>query len=766
MNYPGDSLNSDQIRVIELLPGQWDEEIHCDLYKVSLSSNPHYEALSYVWGSKGAQRKIRLNGQIHSVTFNLYCALRRFRRKESPTILWVDALCINQTDIGERTHQVRMMGQIYKMCAIVIVYLGEGSSNSKSIPDFQGDAVEYFGDDRDLGHIRPFMKGYYTSMQPSGYNIAFDPRPAFALIRMLSMNEHIHKLPLFEASEQTSFSSDRVSQLSEALRCMMNNPWTPWWSRIWVVQEVVMPREVKIVYGNVSAPWTILADAARFYAVHTRSCCSKVAAIMSQDCLKVLLDFSQRISAIEIFRKAYNAENSNEEEAAQELESLNTEIGSDEIEERSLLSLLQQFRDRQATDPRDKIYALLSLVKHRPGQQILSPDYSLSEIEVFRGATLKCISDTGSLSVLNSTFIRKLRQDLPTWMPDWGAPGEYTRGGRTEALALYNSYIRFSNRLSKLIRLAGRYVGAVTNVGDIMWSGNALTAKATLLQWIETINGPSETKRITWRELCNIFCADVLYLSPNFQGRTRVLRTKFVDRTTFLAWTFTSNRSPGPLDGLWYAQGKSTNWVSRETDWQESLEKGILEVEDISDGLGFFGRVFSAKGQGKIIELIFRQMGYQLQEDFKYDPITKGRIGDIMRYLEEEEKKYMAKDIGHKPFSRLEDRIVDGLGLKYKEIEHEAGIVDHSIMTATLGRRLIITDNQYIGLGPAESKVGDHLFLLDGARTPFVLRRSIPFDERYKMVGDCYVQGLMDADTLEENLDRDGVRDWNPIVLE
>jgi hypothetical protein len=47
-----DSLNSEtnQIRVVELVPGRWNDAINCNMRTVSLDEQPSYEALSYVWG--------------------------------------------------------------------------------------------------------------------------------------------------------------------------------------------------------------------------------------------------------------------------------------------------------------------------------------------------------------------------------------------------------------------------------------------------------------------------------------------------------------------------------------------------------------------------------------------------------------------------------------------------------------------------------------------------------------------------------------------
>lgn len=120
-----DHLEGDQIRVLTLEPGSSEEDISCRLSTVSLSSRPQIETLSYCWGSQDLAQPLLLNGQAFSVTENLYSALFHLRLQNRPLYLWVDALCINQEDVFERSSQVEMMREIFKSCTCVYVWLGE-----------------------------------------------------------------------------------------------------------------------------------------------------------------------------------------------------------------------------------------------------------------------------------------------------------------------------------------------------------------------------------------------------------------------------------------------------------------------------------------------------------------------------------------------------------------------------------------------------------------------------------------------------------------
>ncbi|KAF2022432.1 hypothetical protein BU24DRAFT_488641 [Aaosphaeria arxii CBS 175.79] len=50
----------------------------------------------------------------------------------------------------------------------------------------------------------------------------------------------------------------------------------------------------------------------------------------------------------------------------------------------SLLKLIDMFHTHEASDPRDKVYALLNLAVHDNPAQLLRPDYELSWKQVFR----------------------------------------------------------------------------------------------------------------------------------------------------------------------------------------------------------------------------------------------------------------------------------------------------------------------------------------------------------------------------------------------
>lgn len=95
-----------------------------------------YQAVSYTWGDPPADHVIELNGTSFSVLRNLWAFLHQARANRVTGYLWIDAICIDQTTIAERNHQVGMMGDIYYSASNVIVWLGEcGASNGSNLND-------------------------------------------------------------------------------------------------------------------------------------------------------------------------------------------------------------------------------------------------------------------------------------------------------------------------------------------------------------------------------------------------------------------------------------------------------------------------------------------------------------------------------------------------------------------------------------------------------------------------------------------------------
>ncbi|KAH7382437.1 heterokaryon incompatibility protein-domain-containing protein, partial [Phaeosphaeria sp. MPI-PUGE-AT-0046c] len=107
-------LGPSEIRLMALQPGTLNEELVVNMEKMDLSDPCAYNALSYVWGQEPALHPLRVNSDTWLfIRSNLYHALRRMRHASSTIHIWVDAICINQSDLEERSLQVQCMRNVY-----------------------------------------------------------------------------------------------------------------------------------------------------------------------------------------------------------------------------------------------------------------------------------------------------------------------------------------------------------------------------------------------------------------------------------------------------------------------------------------------------------------------------------------------------------------------------------------------------------------------------------------------------------------------------
>ncbi|ETS85955.1 hypothetical protein PFICI_03980 [Pestalotiopsis fici W106-1] len=98
-----------------------------------------YGALSYTWGDQSDKVPIILDGHVVCVGRNLEAALRALCTDPDymdGLRLWVDAICINQRDLDERSKQVKRMGDIFGGSLMMTIWLGTATGNDdQPLPD-------------------------------------------------------------------------------------------------------------------------------------------------------------------------------------------------------------------------------------------------------------------------------------------------------------------------------------------------------------------------------------------------------------------------------------------------------------------------------------------------------------------------------------------------------------------------------------------------------------------------------------------------------
>jgi hypothetical protein len=123
--------NPNQIRLFRLEPAQpGSDYISGTLDIYDLRQWPTYECLSYAWGTADKNASIFIENCQLKITESLLLALASLRLPHASRKLWIDQICIHQNSIGERNHQIRLMGRIYQQAERDLLWLGPTSTSN------------------------------------------------------------------------------------------------------------------------------------------------------------------------------------------------------------------------------------------------------------------------------------------------------------------------------------------------------------------------------------------------------------------------------------------------------------------------------------------------------------------------------------------------------------------------------------------------------------------------------------------------------------
>ena len=98
-----------------------------------LENSPSFAALSYVWGEKSTLSHgilCRPHGCRIEITANCHAALCQIRKRFGAVTIWLDSVCINQADEGEKARQIPLMREIYTWAEETYVWLGPGNDEA------------------------------------------------------------------------------------------------------------------------------------------------------------------------------------------------------------------------------------------------------------------------------------------------------------------------------------------------------------------------------------------------------------------------------------------------------------------------------------------------------------------------------------------------------------------------------------------------------------------------------------------------------------
>ncbi|RFU34236.1 hypothetical protein B7463_g2103, partial [Scytalidium lignicola] len=370
-------IGQDAIRLILLHPAPtFSTELECSMEHAILSDFEHdlishYTALSYVWGDPADKKQIIVNGCSFHITPNLESALRHLRDKSRVLRIWVDALCINQSDVAERNQQVQQMGSIYSLAQHTVIYLGDASVKSDSV---------------------------------------------FINIGSLLAHSNI-PLPLAILASKCDDAAWEI--LYEGIQTQILA--RPWFSRVWVFQELLLSRDPWVQCGTKRLKWADLCQVsflARDGSNRLRILKDKLKDWGDRDILsisfmpdKTIADLPKGVGALGCLEDMNLARRKFQDY-----------IGGNGIGN-TLLALLALRRGLGVSDSRDMIYVHLGVASDSiSGNLGFKVDYTKGYQQLFTDITryfLEMHNDYRILSHIEDVDPLRRRLGLPSWVPDW-----------------------------------------------------------------------------------------------------------------------------------------------------------------------------------------------------------------------------------------------------------------------------------------------------------------------------------------------------------
>ncbi|KAK3938481.1 ankyrin repeat-containing domain protein [Diplogelasinospora grovesii] len=300
------------IRLLRLFKGFPTDTIRCELFQTTLHQKEcvTYEALSYTWGSATILEDItiweRTEGSAIKETkkkigTNLHAALRYLRTETRDRVLWIDAICIDQSNEEEKTDQIGQMRLVYEEAEQVLIWLGQSNEDIDMIMD-------------SMARLHKEASTNYVRLEIAG--------------------------PIFRQQLEDTHSTEYLKLLNgfrELLR-------RPWFQRVWIIQEVASARAATIVCGSKSVQGHIFALMPPLLGLEVD--------ILTQAVLDIFPGPSRKNS-----------------------------WWSDR---RDLHILLNKFATSQATEGRDKVFALLGISSDARKSGVFPPNCTRSLEEVCR----------------------------------------------------------------------------------------------------------------------------------------------------------------------------------------------------------------------------------------------------------------------------------------------------------------------------------------------------------------------------------------------
>lgn len=424
----------------------------------------------------------------------------------------------------------------------------------------------------------------------------------------------------------------------------------------------------------------------------------------------------------------------------------------------SLLSLIQMWHRNEATEPRDRIYALLSLATD---EEILEPDYSKEKDAVFAEFSKQCVLQLSTLNILCATGFHEDRT-LPSWIPD---ESYFEHSPRPSHLCDMDPDLSFShatsgnipqmNIISQLVLEApGWFIGTVEDTAMAASSDSPVFNYMLVLEdWEQVMYRKFGDAGSCTEDRCSSQYYDTDGRSDYAFKRCEMSVSCVLDHWERRTSTAAKSLSETSGDKT-YLTAKRTS-IDQPRKWRRAKSRSAKTKfwnddnywpSETGIGEAFCRTILADKidswyGKARL-DTIIEDSRLRKNVDFKLVP---DKVASYPSFISAFCDSFIPR------WNRAEDLRTDHAIecdiCQREENRQTHAVFNHllicqSLESATRHRRLMVAKSGLIGLAPERVKPGDYLALLQGCKISMVLRKH---RGNYILIGECYIHGIMDG---------------------
>ena len=612
------------------------------LQKFLLASAPHYHTASYVWDErKYTGTAIQLKSGTLPVLSSLAPFIDMVTRHGDfkPTDWWwIDSLSINLQDAEERGKQVRIMADIYRNARRAIIWLGEEKEDASDCTN----AIDFL---HYLSNLQIAFNGDGHAMRSNLENPGF---------------------------------TEKCAAVSNLLA-------RPWWTRVWTLQEFVLPQEARLYCG------TARISRGRFKsAIYSIFLCSTISS-----------DFEHELVPRKLFEGAFNR---------RRIHQWHTKPASIGI---NLIAIMAYLGNHSATDSRDRIYSVLGLITEQDRALIGPAEYSTSIEQQFAKLVRSFWSVHGSLDII--CFVHLFSREaaandpgqdnaLPTWAPDW------------------RTTIDFASPVPLMAsQSASEHIGNFRPLRSTRWKA-IHDAPGSQLRRKSDVQFSDDLK-----ELC---CNGVLLDTIHGLGG--------LDTQELRCQSFVCSQSGHTLMQSEEPQRSAPRATMQPMDWLKAIARSLVidrqdtylcfqaPVNYVTD----FLFLCHACIDGDAVDWSFSTW-FKHNRQLKFGDHT---LEDLVDRVSSEVTSLLPtlhRPPSH-PMHQMNDKLDTFLSRLHDTVRKKA-------------RRLVVTERGCVGTAPCRARPGDVVAILYGCRIPLILRKDA-FQDAWRVVGEGYVHGYMNGE--------------------